>query len=141
MEVREKDKSDALYALVHSVQKGQIKRIRESLEVLLTVNALEIDPEQIGILKDFANNIKLDNEMLSTGQVAKKLGVSTQAVINWIEAGKLEAIKLPGGHYRIPANQFKTTIKQDAERTALLEQLWAKRKDLPPIDEDDLGDL
>ena len=79
--------------------------------------------------------------MLSTGQVAKKLGVSTQAVINWIEAGKLEAIKLPGGHYRIPANQFKTTIKQDAERTALLEQLWAKRKDLPPIDEDDLGDL
>lgn len=44
------------------------------------------------MLKNFANSIKLDCEMLSTGQVAKKLGVSTQAVINWIEAEKIEAI-------------------------------------------------
>ena len=106
-----------------------------------TVNALEFDPEQVGILKKFANSIKLDGEMLSTGEVAKKLGVSTQAVINWIEAEKLEAIKLPGGHYRVPADQFKTTTEQDAEREAIFEQLWAKRKGLLPIDEDDLGDL
>jgi len=116
MEVRAKDKSDALHALVQSVQKGQVKRIRQSLESLLTFTALEFDPEQVGILQSFANSIKLDSEMLSTGQVAKKLGVSTQAVINWIEAGKLEAIKLPGGHYRIPADQFRTTAEQDTKR-------------------------
>ena len=141
MEVRAKDKSDALHALVLSVQKGQVKRIRQSLESLLTVTALEFDPEQVEMLRNFANSIKLDREMLSTGQVAKKLGVSTQAVINWIEAEKIEAIKLPGGHYRIPADQFKTTAEQDAKREAIFEQLWAKRKGLLPIDEDDLGDL
>ena len=141
MEVRAKDKSDALHALVQSVQKGQVKRIRQSLESLLTVTALEFDPEQVEILKNFANSIKLDGEMLSTGQVAKKLGVSTQAVINWIEAGKLEAIKLPGGHYWISADQFRTTVEQDIKRDVIFEQLWAKREGLPPIDEDDLGDL
>ena len=87
------------------------------------------------MLKSFANSIKLDREMLSTGQVAKKLGVSTQAVINWIEAEKIEAIKLPGGHYRIPADQFKTTAEEDAKREAIFEQLWAKRENLSPIDE------
>ncbi|MHB8124582.1 MAG: hypothetical protein ACYDEJ_02885 [Desulfitobacteriaceae bacterium] len=85
MKVCAKDKSDALQALVQSVQKGQVKRIRQSLESLLTVTALEFDPDQVGILKNFANSIKLDREMLSTGQVAKKLGVSSQAVINWIK--------------------------------------------------------
>ncbi len=141
MEVFAKDKSAALHALVQSVQKGQVKRIRQSLESLLTVTALEFDPEQVEMLKNFANSIKLDREMLSTGQVAKKLGVSTQAVINWIEAEKIDAIKLPGGHYRIPADQFKTTAEQDAKREAIFEQLWAKREGLHPIDEDDLGDL
>jgi len=141
MEVRVKDKSEALHELVQSVQKGQVKRIRQSLESLLTVTALEFDPEQVGLLKNFANSIKLDREMLSTGQVAKKLGVSTQAVINWIEAEKLEAIKLPGGHYRVPADQFKTTAEQDIKREAIFERLWAKRDGLSPIDEDDLGDL
>lgn len=141
MEVRARDKSAALHALVQSVQKGQVKRIRQSLESLLTVTALEFDPEQVEMLKNFANSIKLDREMLSTGQVAKKLGVSTQAVINWIEAEKIEAIKLPGGHYRIPADQFKTTTEQDAKREAIFEQLWTKRDGLHPIDEDDLGDL
>ena len=141
MEVCSKDKSDALHALVQSVQKGQVKRIRKSLESLLTVTALEFDPEQVEMLRNFANSIKLDREMLSTGQVAKKLGVSTQAVINWIEAEKIEAIKLPGGHYRIPADQFKTTAEQDARREAIFEQLWAKRENLSPIDEDDLRDL
>jgi len=51
MEVCAKDKSDALHALVLSVQKGQVKRIRQSLESLLTVTALEFDPEQVEILK------------------------------------------------------------------------------------------
>lgn len=141
MEVCAKDKSDALHALVQSVQRGQVKRIRQSLESLLTVTALEFDPEQVEMLKNFANSIKLDREMLSTGQVAKKLGVSTQAVINWIESEKIEAIKLPGGHYRIPADQFKTTTEQDAKREAIFDQLWAKRDGLHPIDEDNLGDL
>ena len=141
MEVCSKDKSDALHALVQSVQKGQVKRIRQSLESLLTVTALEFDPEQVEMLKNFANSIKLDREKVSTRQVAKKLCVSTQAVINWIETEKIEAIKLPGGHYRIPADQFKTTTEQDAMREAIFERLWAKREGLHPIDEDDLRDL
>jgi len=45
------------------------------------------------------------------------------------------------GHYRIPADQFKTTPEQDAKREAIFEQLWAKRDGLHLIDEDDLRDL
>lgn len=45
--------------------------------------------------------------MLTTTQVSKILGVSSQTVINWIEEGELPAMKLPGGtgqrrKFRVP---------------------------------------
>ncbi|MCB8817141.1 hypothetical protein [Desulfosporosinus shakirovi] len=76
MEVFSKDKSGALQALVESLQKGQEKRIRQSLESLLTINALESDPEQIELLKNFANSIKFDREMFILGTGAQKFRVN-----------------------------------------------------------------
>jgi len=76
--------------------------------------------------------------MLSTGQAAKKVGVSSQTVLNWIESGKIEAIQTPGGHWRIPAHQFRTTEKQDEKFDKFLKRMWDKHKDLPPITDDDL---
>ena len=38
---------------------------------------------------------------LSTRQAAELLGVHPTTVRNWIRAGKLEAIRLPGGQLRI----------------------------------------
>jgi excisionase family DNA binding protein len=37
----------------------------------------------------------------TTFQVAKFLGVSLPTIVNWVEAGRLEAHKTPGGHRRI----------------------------------------
>lgn len=82
---------------------------------------------------------KDDSKMLSTGDVSNKLGVSNQVVINWIETGKMKAFRSPGGHYRIPSDQFRTTEKQDDTSEAIFEKLWSKR--MPPIDEDDMGEL
>lgn len=87
-----------------------------------------------------AHQGKDDTKMLTTGDVAKKLGISDQTVINWIGTGKMKAYQTPDGH-RIPADQFRTTEEQDVKSEAIFEKLWAKRAGMPPIDEDDLGDL
>jgi len=76
MEVYTKDKSSALQALVESVQKGQEKRIRQSLESLLTVTALELDSEQVELLKNFANSITFDREMTIVGTGAQEIKVN-----------------------------------------------------------------
>ncbi|HYR26027.1 MAG TPA: excisionase family DNA-binding protein [Aquabacterium sp.] len=42
--------------------------------------------------------------MLTTREVAQRLGVSLRTVQLWVEAGILPAAKTPGGHRRIPYN-------------------------------------
>ena len=39
--------------------------------------------------------------LLSVYDVSDKLSVSTQAVRNWIRTGKLPAVRLPNGKYRV----------------------------------------
>jgi excisionase family DNA binding protein len=42
-------------------------------------------------------------QYLTTGQVARRLGISTAAVWQWCRDGKVESVRTPGGQYRIPA--------------------------------------
>lgn len=44
---------------------------------------------------------------ITTGEVARQLGVSVPTVKKWIREGRLEAFRTPGGHYRIPAPAFR----------------------------------
>ena len=44
---------------------------------------------------------------LTTGDAAKACDVSLVAVKKWIRQGKLRAIRTPGGHFRIPADEFE----------------------------------
>ena len=44
----------------------------------------------------------------TTFQVAKFLGVSVPTIVNWIEAGRLDAHKTPGGHRRIAQGDLIT---------------------------------
>ena len=40
--------------------------------------------------------------MLRLVEVEQRLGVSRWCIYDWIQEGKVDAIKLPTGHYRIP---------------------------------------
>ena len=48
----------------------------------------------------------------SVGDVARHFAVTPQAVYRWIDKGKIEARKRPGGSYRVPVEQFD---RMDAE--------------------------
>ena len=48
-----------------------------------------------------------ESRYLTTGDAAKACGVSLVAVKKWIRQGKLRAIRTPGGHFRIPADEFE----------------------------------
>ena len=43
----------------------------------------------------------MDSRLLTTGEVAKLCGVTPDAVLKWIKAGKLPATRTPGGHFRV----------------------------------------
>ncbi len=45
--------------------------------------------------------VQMEN-LLTTGKVARILGVSRHTVTRWIRQGKIKAIRLPSGRYRIP---------------------------------------
>ena len=140
-------KAKLLNQMTQSIAAGNTETFKQSLESAMLVFSREarVSEVQIKSLRRAISAIQLDQskddtKMLTTGDVSKKLGVSKQAVINWIETGKIKAYQTPGGHYRIPADQFRTSEEQDATSEAIFERLWAKRADMPPIDEDDLGD-
>lgn len=141
-------KAKILNDITQSIVTGNSDTFKQRLESAMTIFSMEarVSDAQIRKLRQAISTIHLDKneddtKMLSTGDVAKKLGVSNQAVINWIEADKMKAFRSPGGHYRIPSDQFRTTDEQDATSEAIFEKLWAKREGMPTVDEDDLGDL
>lgn len=43
----------------------------------------------------------MDSELLTTGQVAKMCGVTSDAVLKWIKKGRLPAVRTAGGHFRV----------------------------------------
>lgn len=47
------------------------------------------------------------DRLLTTGEVARACGVSVGGVKQWIRQNKLRAAKTPGGHFRIPADEFR----------------------------------
>lgn len=50
-------------------------------------------------------------EKLSTGDVARSLGVTINTVRSWIRSGKVKAVRLPSGHYRIPAAERERLLR------------------------------
>ncbi|MGH2879965.1 MAG: helix-turn-helix domain-containing protein [Solirubrobacteraceae bacterium] len=65
-------------------------------------------------------------KLLSTTQAADLLNVSRRTILNWIEAGKVPYVKLPGGDYRIPLSgllsSLSGTYRLDEEIRALDER-------------------
>ncbi|MHB8124870.1 MAG: helix-turn-helix domain-containing protein [Desulfitobacteriaceae bacterium] len=116
---------EEVHETIYSVPKLPL----EPVQPLLAINRA---PDSLGIEKE---------EMWTTGKVAKKLGVSNQTVVNWIQAGRLKGIKLPSGQYRVYANQFRTTDAQDAEFDAFFKEMAERHKDVLPLSDKDMEDL
>ncbi len=57
---------------------------------------------------DFQSAEALPNEgYASVAQVAAHFGVSVKAVYRWMDSGRIQAERRPGGSYRIPVAQFR----------------------------------
>jgi len=68
----------------------------------------------------------MGSKFISTGEAAKKLGVSDQTILNWIDAGKLKAERTIGGHYRLNIDQFRTSEDQDAAFDSYFDRMHRK---------------
>jgi len=55
------------------------------------------------------------NKRLTTGEVARICSVTPNAVLKWIRAGYLPALRTAGGHYRIDPKDVETVLYQSAE--------------------------
>jgi excisionase family DNA binding protein len=76
---------------------------------------------------------------LSVADVAARYGVTTQAVYKWLQKGRIEATRGPGGSWRIPAAQFDQDARPATGRERL-DELQARLmrlhadSELPPED-------
>jgi excisionase family DNA binding protein len=52
------------------------------------------------------------NDLFTTHQVAKLLGVSLPTVVNWCRQGKLSAHRTPGGHRRIQQDELLRFLEE-----------------------------
>ena len=49
--------------------------------------------------------------MLRSGEVAEILGVDRHTVVKWTKEGKIRAVKLPSGRYRIPEGEVRKILE------------------------------
>lgn len=74
-------------------------------------------------------------EYVTTGDVARALGVSPNTVKSWIRKGELEAVRLPSGHHRIPRGEVDRIVR--GERWAAYEE-WERSH---PVEEPDVDEV
>ncbi|MFP4522692.1 MAG: response regulator [Fibrobacterota bacterium] len=80
-----------------------------------------------------------DKEVLTTYEVAKCLNVFTNTVINWMNTGKLNGYKTPGGHRRIPREEFEKFVKDNNLNVSI--EFSGKKKILIVEDDEDAMEL
>jgi two-component system response regulator VicR len=54
----------------------------------------------------------MDDDLLTTGDVARYCQVSPVTVFRWVRNGKLKAYTTPGGHYRVLKGDFHNFLKK-----------------------------
>jgi len=59
----------------------------------------------------FVVGMEKKERMFRSGEVAEILGVDRHTVVKWIKEGKIKAIKLPSGRYRIPESEVKKILE------------------------------
>jgi excisionase family DNA binding protein len=74
----------------------------QSLAQTLTAEGRTNDAQTITALLDALQPAPRP-EYLTTGEVARRIGISRQSVVNWVKKGWLDGVRL-GGRIMIPAN-------------------------------------
>lgn len=69
---------------------------------------LSISPKSV---VNETKDTKIENKNYSTYQAAKLLGVSLSAITNWVNDGKINCVRTPGGHRRIPPDEIRKLVK------------------------------
>ncbi|HEU4965166.1 MAG TPA: excisionase family DNA-binding protein [Bacilli bacterium] len=64
-------------------------------------------------------------KFLTTSEVAEKIGVSNQTILNMIKDGRIVAERPLGGHYRIPADQFEESDRDIENFNRVVDELNA----------------
>ncbi|NIR15773.1 MAG: response regulator, partial [Desulfobacterales bacterium] len=75
-----------------------------------------------------------DEKPYTTGEVAALSHVTINAVKKWINSGKLEAFKTPGGHFRIKRDDFRDFISK--YRLHVKESAYPEKRKILIIDDD-----
>ena len=62
------------------------------------------------------SNVKEDDPILTTSEVARLLGVATSTVQIWMESGAIDSWKTPGGHRRTRLSKVEGLMHADDAR-------------------------
>ncbi|MDX8401486.1 MAG: response regulator [Mariprofundaceae bacterium] len=73
----------------------------------------------------------------TTGEAARICGVSINTIKNWIRRGRLEAVRTPGGHWRIPAAALDAFLTRLRTENAMQDEGIAPEKSRILIVDDD----
>jgi excisionase family DNA binding protein len=58
-----------------------------------------------------------EEELISSGEVARRLGVTTRAIGRWVERGMLTpAVTTPGGRYRFRWSEVEAQLRAQRQR-------------------------
>lgn len=77
--------------------------------------------------------------MFTTGEASRILGVTAQTVINWIESGKLPAVRVGRGRRRIAVTSLASFVRENAiPAQDNAPDLWERLRVQAPAEETDL---
>jgi excisionase family DNA binding protein len=70
-------------------------------------------------------SVQTGDRLLTTGEAAQLCSVTPDTVLKWIKRGRLEALRTPGGHYRIDHRNIEPLVHP---------QLTSKETPPPPVE-------
>lgn len=56
------------------------------------------------------------HKYITAGELAQQLDVRKPTIYRWISRGQVQVIRLPGGHFRIPAEEVERCSNLKAEQ-------------------------
>jgi len=59
----------------------------------------------------FVVDMERKEKLLRSGEAAEILGVDRHTIVKWIREGRIRAVRLPSGRYRIPESEVRRILE------------------------------